>query len=155
MARPFGTMSPIEPNPVGNKFAEWLHKARGAANQIPGGFGNFLFGEAPEVIEDWAYGFSPVSGAGQTTQLDPRILDVAGLPLSATGAALGGKALYKGAKKLDEALSPDLDAYGIQSADDIMREGYGIRDFGRRGEYPDHADTLEDIERRIGIEWAK
>ena len=153
MARAFGQMSGINPNPVGNTLANWLYQGRNFANkaEVPylGGLGDLLFGESPEVIEDWAYGFAPVSGAGQTTQLDPRLVDVAGLPLPYAGAYMGGKGLYKGMKRLDEALSPNMDDYA-ESLDNILREGYGVRKFGRRGHYPAESDSLQDIENRLG-----
>jgi len=52
------------------------------------GFGDLIFGEAPETIEDAAYGWMPTTGRGQTTTLKPGVADVAALPTFGAGAGV-------------------------------------------------------------------
>jgi len=111
----------IEPNSYGIALSKLLRGGRDALNS-PGklpesvplvggqGAGDFLMGKAPEAIEDYAHGFGPLGrGKGLTTQVDSRILDIAGLPfIGAAGvgkyAKMGKEALM--AKTLRE--TPDI-----------------------------------------------
>lgn len=104
-----GTMRAIEPNPVGSVIAKGLFGARDYMDgaQIPNavplfggmGIGQLLMGESPEVIDEMASGFMPYKGSGHTTQLDPRVLDVAGLPLPYAGVGALGKTAFNVAKR--------------------------------------------------------
>ena len=104
----------IKPNPIGaaiakgtGKAKEFLDKAEvvytgpGSTPDSRMGFGEIMFGQGPEAIDDWAHGFPPWEGKGQTWGLKPKAIDIAALP---TFGALGltkaaGKAGVKGLAK--------------------------------------------------------
>ena len=73
-------------------------------NGVPGakppsmGFGELLFGQAPEALERWSLGFPPWTGKGQTLTLDPEAIDIAALPtFGAVGLAKQGPRVLRGA----------------------------------------------------------
>ena len=58
------------------------------AKQTGGPVGDFLLGSAPEVLDNASYGQMPWKGQGHTTQVDPKLLDLAGmLPVGMTAKA--------------------------------------------------------------------
>ena len=104
-------IGPIEPNPVGSVLSAGALKAKALADKLrisytgPGanpegsemGAGELLFGRGPEALEQWAYGFPPWTGKGQTLGLKPEAIEIAALP---TFGALGmSKAVAKGVAK--------------------------------------------------------
>lgn len=109
-----GVASNVPQDELGKWLANKLGGGRDWLNQnlgIPGietgiGLGDLFMGESPEFIEDvsWGQPISRPGGHGPT--LDPRIMDVAGLPIPYAGAAkgmqLGGRALLK------QGATPDL-----------------------------------------------
>lgn len=90
----------IQPNLLGMALARALRTGRDVLDMpgrlpedwpVVGGMsaGDVIFGKSPEAVEDYAHGFGPLSkGQGLTTRVDPRVLDIAGLPLMGTAAAL-------------------------------------------------------------------
>ena len=105
------TIGPIEPNPVGSVLSAGALKAKALADKLrisytgPGanpegsemGAGELLFGRGPEALEQWAYGFPPWTGKGQTLRLKSEAIEIAALP---TFGALGmSKAVAKGVAK--------------------------------------------------------
>ena len=100
-------MEAIKPNKKGMMMAELLRKGRDLGNypgQLPEGVplvggmgvGDLLFGQTPEMTEDWAHGFPPTRGQGFGTVVKPEAMDYLGLPLAATGGALANRALIRG-----------------------------------------------------------
>lgn len=97
-------VSAIQPNPTAMRISQLLRSGREGLN-YPGklpeevpllggmGLGDLVMGQSPEYVEDRAHGFSKSRGKGMTYQMDPRIIDVAALPLLPTLAAKGGMTL--------------------------------------------------------------
>ena len=119
-------ISAIEPNSLGLALSKMLRKGRDIANS-PGtlpesvpllggmGAGDLLMGKAPEAIEDYSYGFGPLGhGKGMTTKVDPRVLDIAGLP----GIGVGGA--MKGGKLAKEAIMSNL----LREGTDVSRREF-------------------------------
>jgi len=96
----------IEPDPYIEKLASFLGKYRDVANQVLRhtesgyGLGNLLVGDSPELVENMAYGSPPWRGKGYGTVLDPRLMDLVGVPIPGAGVALAiGKNIGKAAVK--------------------------------------------------------
>lgn len=102
-------ISAIEPNKLLLMFSKALRAGREGLN-YPGklpdsvpllggmGLGDLMVGKSPEAFEDYSYGFGPFHrGKGLTTVVDPRLVDIAGLPVPYVGAA---KVTKLGAQKL-------------------------------------------------------
>ena len=69
------------------------------------GAGDLVMGEAPEALEDYAYGSGPFHrGAGTTTRMDPRLVDVATLPFLGGVGAKAVKSVLPKQKMLAEAV---------------------------------------------------
>jgi hypothetical protein len=96
------SISAIEPNQFGLALSKALRYGRDALN-YPGklpekvplvggmGLGDFMWGHAPEAVEDYSYGFGPFhKGSGMTTQMDPRMVDIAFMPTLGAGGAVKG-----------------------------------------------------------------
>ena len=100
----------LERNRLLGAIADALQKGKDIGNkaQIPIpflgdlGVGDLYFGESPEYLDDLSYGMRGTSGSGQTTNLDPRAVDVAFLPLPWTA---GAKLAKTGKNALVERLS--------------------------------------------------
>ena len=104
------SISAIEPNKLLLMLSKGLRAGREGLN-YPGklpesvpllggmGFGDLLMGKSPEALEDYSYGFGPIRGGptAQTFKLDPRVVDIAGLPVPYVA---GSKVTKLGAQKL-------------------------------------------------------
>ena len=131
----------ITPNPIGNFIAKMTKSAKKFLDKGnisytgPGtdvfanvtgaeapsiGFGEVLFGQGPEAIEDWAYGFPPIEGGGQNTRLKPEAIDIAALP---TFGALGlAKATAKPAVRgLSKTLGRQMDVPVNEGRRDFLK----------------------------------
>ena len=98
-----GQMVEDKPNPWGMAAARALGGLKDILNKpgrlpIVGGAGDLLMGDAAGYIEDLARGNTVNKGAGFTTQIDPRILDVIGL-VDLPAAALGSVKALRGIGK--------------------------------------------------------
>lgn len=131
-APPEQTVEPIKPNRVGMLIASALRKGKDLGNapgRIPEsvplvggmGVGDLLFGDTPEMTEDWAHGFPPYSGQGYGAQVDPRAIDYVGLPLAGTGAALTSRAVGRGLRNemVGDATAPQS---GVRKIIDELRQ---------------------------------
>jgi len=74
-----------------------------------------MMGKSPEALEDYSYGSGPLSrGKGWTTKVDPRILDVAGLPI------IGAAGITKGVIAGKEALMSTI----LRKEGDVSRREF-------------------------------
>jgi len=80
----YGEVKESPANRPGLLLSQLLRKGRDFVNDSPmfgsSDLGNLIMGKAPEAIEDYAYGSSPLRGKGWTTYVDPRVLDIAAMP---------------------------------------------------------------------------
>ena len=154
----YGEMRAIEPNWL-RYLAAAARKGREGVNAVTpsvsfrGGprheIGDFLFGQAPEVLDQAAHGFYPWTGRGQTWTLKPEALDVLGMPTLGVGgaAAFGAK---KGGQTLQRALARALREEAVEGTSEGV--DLGRRDFlkklGGTGVAAATAGSLPDLLRR-------
>jgi len=104
---------------MGDTVAGAIRSARGAlSGEVPlvgGTVGEWIFGQAPEALEDWSYGFGPVrlgrtdvagpAGALYGMKVDDRLLDVAGAAeLPYLAGKMGAKGTVAASKRLMDAI---------------------------------------------------
>lgn len=111
----YNQWNPEEPNALGMLAAKVLRGGKNLLN-MPGklpasvpllggmGAGDMLLGQAPEAIEDYSTGGSPLKGAGWATKVDPRVIDIAGLPVVGIGG-IAPKLLRKGGQAAVEGVA--------------------------------------------------
>lgn len=127
-------ISAIEENPLLAAIARKLHGARNAARaladaQIPyasglGMLGDMLLGKKPEMVEDMAYGFPPLQGAGGTTGPKPEYAaDIADL---IPWMGMAGKT-----RKIAGALAEEVGKHPWQIAGSPLAQEGAIRLGGR------------------------
>jgi hypothetical protein len=123
------TIGPIKPNRYGNALAKVLRAGKSAVDKVTPSVqykdnprftvGDMLFGEAPEAMDDWAHGFPPWKGKGQTWTLEPEAIDIAAMPTFGAG----GAAMAVG-KRAPKALSKVMGREVAEEAPDISRRDF-------------------------------
>lgn len=97
-----------------NRYLGMLADALRSTKNATGPVGDFLIGDAPRVLNQWSYGFSPVrmgntdqglAGAINGMSVDPGLLDVAGVAGMVPGVGrLGAWAGKEGLRAIDDAM---------------------------------------------------
>lgn len=96
-----------------------LNYLRGAG---VGPLGDLFLGPATDIVEGAAYGEAPVTGSGQTTQLDPGVFDL---------AAMGTVPVAAGKNVLQKLMASKLrDKPVDQSRRDFLKTGAGVVGLG-------------------------
>ena len=120
-------ISPREPNKILEYLANALRSAQEFGNkaEVPYlglGLGDLFMGDAQDAMERMSYGESLLSGSGQTTQVHPGSVDLAGL--ASIPASMVKRPAQQGMKRLASSLrQPELPVNPRQGQlEDLVKE---------------------------------